>query len=69
MQPYPKSGNTSAINGYEIQSDRIYVRFHGGRVYGYSYESSGIYNVEEMKRLAINGDGLVRFIRANVGNN
>ena len=66
MEAYPKSGNSSAINGYEIYADRIYVRYQGGRVYGYSYDSAGAVHVEEMKRLAEAGEGLTRYIRKNV---
>ena len=68
MKLYPKSGNSSAITGYDEYSDRIYVRYRGGKVYGYSYESAGVNQVEEMKRLAEMGEGLARYITNNVKN-
>lgn len=65
MIPYGNLRGNSPIIGYEIEPTRIYVMFKGGRIYSYSYESAGSYNVEQMKILAREGAGLSAYITRN----
>ena len=49
--------------GFEIEDTSITVYFKGtSRPYIYSYRKAGIQHVEEMKRLALAGDGLNEYI-------
>ncbi|WP_373071166.1 hypothetical protein [Sulfurimonas sp.] len=66
MTKYLDIDNDSGIEAYEISSDRISVKFKGGSVYVYSYQSAGKDNIEHMKKLAKTGDGLNSFINLNV---
>lgn len=53
MEPYQNVNGNSGIAGYEIGDTYIEVEFADTEsVYRYSYESAGLKNVEEMKRLA-----------------
>jgi len=64
MQLYRDWDNDSGIKAFEIGRDYITVEFKYGnnRFYKYTYARPGISNVEEMKRLALVGDGLNEFI-------
>ena len=66
MKKYLDLNKDSGIESYEISSDRISVKFKGGSVYAYSYQSAGRENIEKMKKLAKSGDGLNSFINLNV---
>lgn len=66
MQQYKNLGGDSGVLAYEIGSDYIKVEFKDGAVYFYSYASAGGQNIEEMKRLAIKGEGLNSFINTHV---
>ena len=66
MKEYRNLGGDSGILGYEFGSDSIRVEFSNGSVYLYTYASAGKGNIEEMKRLAINGQGLNSFINRSV---
>jgi len=63
---YENISGESNVSGYNIGPDFIQVMFSSGSVYTYSYDSAGQENVEEMKRLAIAGQGLGSFIQNNV---
>jgi len=63
---YENISGESNVSGYNIGTDFIQVMFSSGSVYTYSYDSAGQENVEEMKRLAIAGQGLGSFIQNNV---
>lgn len=65
MSPYANLRGNSPIIGYKIEPTRIYVMFKGGKTYSYSYASTGTYNVEQMKNLALNGAGLSAYITRN----
>lgn len=67
MESYRDWDNDSGVIAYEIGDDYIIVEFRSGRerLYKYTYISSGVSNVEEMKRLAQIGDGLNEFIVEN----
>lgn len=62
MQRYANLGGDSGVTGFEIGSDRITVQFKGGATYLYTYASAGQTNIEEMKALALAGQGLNSFI-------
>ena len=63
MQKYKDLGGDSGVEGYEIGTDYIVVKFKTTvRTYTYSYESAGEEAVEIMKEKARNGEGLNEFI-------
>ena len=64
MQIYRDWDNDSNIVSYEIGNNYIVVEFRSGRYRFYKYTtfSTGSYNIAEMQRLAIAGDGLNEFI-------
>ena len=59
------SGKKSGVTAYEIYDDSILVEFRGGAKYLYSNSSAGENAVEEMKRLALNSNGLSTYIAQN----
>lgn len=65
MIHYKNLRGNSPVIGYEIEPTRINVMFKSGRIYSYSYESAGSYNVERMKILAREGAGLSAYITRN----
>ena len=66
MTPYRNLGGNSGIEAYEIGPDFIRVQFSGGSIYLYTYASAGSQNIEHMKQLAVNGQGLNSFITTTV---
>ena len=67
MQKYADINHDSGVDSFENGDTYIKVLFKGGsKVYVYTYSSAGAGNVEEMKRLALSGDGLNSFIMRNV---
>ena len=66
MERYRDIGRNSNIYSYEIGSDYINVQFKDGSIYKYTYSSAGTTNIEQMKKLAINGKGLNSFINTSV---
>ncbi|MCC6817533.1 MAG: hypothetical protein IT245_01400 [Bacteroidia bacterium] len=67
MNRYKNSGGNSGVHAYEIGQDYIVVWFNaGGKSYTYSYGKAGRQHVENMKELAINGQGLNSYIMKNV---
>ena len=62
MERYANRGDNSGVSGYNIGEDYIDVMFSNGAVYRYSYRSAGVAKVEEMKRLAVAGQGLNSYI-------
>ena len=63
MRAYLSSGGSN-ITGYDYGDDYIQIEFVNGEVYTYTYESAGKENVEEMKGLADNGNGLNSYINS-----
>ena len=60
---YKDINGDSNIEMYEIGPDYISIKFFGtNKIYTYSYKSAGLANVEKMKSLARNGDGLNSYI-------
>jgi hypothetical protein len=66
MERYRDIDGDSGVAGFENGSDYIRVQFSDGSVYLYTYASAGSNNIEEMKRLALAGEGLNAFIDKNV---
>lgn len=69
MTQYRNVGGNSGVFAYENNPDSITVTFKDGATYLYNYSSAGMYNVETMKVLAINGKGLNSFISTTVRKN
>lgn len=68
-QKYADIDNDSGVDSFEINNTSITVWFKGtARSYTYSYGRAGQVHVEEMKRLALSGDGLNAYINYNVKN-
>jgi hypothetical protein len=49
MDFYKNLNGTSGVSRYQITPTSVLVEFKGGKVYEYSYESAGSYNIEKMK--------------------
>lgn len=62
MAKYANRGGDSGITDYECGKDYIQVSFRDGSVYVYTAESAGVENIEQMKRLAQEGEGLNSYI-------
>lgn len=68
MQKYNDINNDSNIESFEIGEDFIEVEFKDGSIYKYTYFSAGAHCVEEMKKLALNHNGLNSYISKNKPN-
>lgn len=66
MTQYSNKGGDSGVLAYEISDSKISVKFSDGSIYHYSYASAGQGNVEKMKKLAQQGEGLNSFINTHV---
>lgn len=66
MERYKNLGGDSGVAAYEIGQDFIRVQFSDGSIYLYNYASTGPQNIEHMKQLARNGQGLNSFISKTV---
>lgn len=71
MVDYKNLSGQSNVLKYEIDQDFIIIEFKttnkdGCNTYKYSYKSAGKTNVEEMKKLAVDGIGLHSFINRYV---
>ena len=62
MKPYGNLHGNSGIAAYEYGADFIRIQFTSGSIYLYTYESAYEEEVEDMKALAEEGNGLNRFI-------
>ena len=62
MKRYGNLHGNSGIAAYEEGDDFIRIRFTSGGIYLYTYDSAGEDDIEEMKELAREGNGLNRFI-------
>lgn len=65
MKKYANFGGDSGIVEYEIGEDFIVVGFSDGSYYEYTYGSAGRGEIEHMKVLAENGEGLNGYISSN----
>lgn len=66
MEKYQNLGGDSGVIFYEINDESIKVWFNDGKWYFYTYTSAGSSNIEEMKRLAQQGQGLNAYINQYV---
>lgn len=62
MTPYRDWDHDSGVRAYEIGQSHIDVQFKGGSVYRYTSLSAGQANLDQMARLAREGNGLNAFI-------
>ena len=62
MKRYGNLHGNSGIDAYEEGPDFIRIRFTSGSIYLYTYDSADEDDIEEMKVLAKEGEGLTRFI-------
>lgn len=62
MQAYKNLSGRSNIILFDVGNDYIEVEFSDGAAYLYNYESAGVQNIEEMKKIAIYGEGLNSYI-------
>jgi hypothetical protein len=67
MTIYGNRSRQSGVRAYAISKDRISVRFADGKVYDYTWASTGRDKVEHMKQLARDGMGLCTYISKHVG--
>ena len=66
MQTYADLNDDSGVSSYEIGASYIKVWFNRDAAsYRYSYSSAGEYNVEHMKKRALEGKGLNSYIDKN----
>ena len=66
MTPYKDLSGNSGVTAFEIRETAIVIRFKHGGSYLYDYQIPGRADVEEMKRLAVNGRGLATYINKRV---
>lgn len=66
MIKYQDVSGRSGVEAYNYGSDFIEIKFKSGRTYKYTYRSSGVANVDTMKRLAVHGEDLNTYINKNV---
>ena len=66
LRRYKKRHHDSGVTAYEIGDDYIKVEFADGPLYLYTHEVPGTREVEQMKKLAMEGKGLSTFISRNV---
>ncbi len=62
MQRYRNWSGTSGIRFFDLGADYIVLKWATGEPFTYTYESVGQQNIEEMKRLALKGSHLNKFI-------
>jgi hypothetical protein len=62
LVPYKNLGGDSGVIAYEIGPNSIKVQFRDGSIYLYDYTSPGMNDVEQMKNLAMRGEGLNSYI-------
>lgn len=58
MKRYGNRHGNSGITAYEVGNGFIRIRFRSGSVYLYTYDSADEDDIEEMKELAREGEGL-----------
>lgn len=64
MQKYRDIDNDSGVDSFHIEPTLIKVWFKKSRqAYTYTYQSAGQFHVEEMKKLALAGNGLNSYIQ------
>jgi len=66
MQPYKNITENAGATAYKIGDDHIIVEFQDGSTYLYNYTSTGKHHIEQMKILAVTGQGLTTYINQHV---
>lgn len=67
IQPYADIDRDSNVRAFELGPTWIDVYFHGEpKPYRYSHSSCGSYHCEQLKVLALSGDGLNSYIMRNI---
>jgi hypothetical protein len=66
MHPYQNSKDNAGVTAYEIGDDYIIAEFQDGSRYLYTYQSTGKKHIDQMKVLAITGQGLTTYINQHV---
>jgi hypothetical protein len=66
MEQYMNLGGDSDVTAYEIGEGWIRVQFRDGWIYTYTNQSAGQEAIEQMKSLAIAGQGLNGYISRSV---
>ncbi len=66
MKRYKNLGGDSGIVAYEDGEDFIKVKFSDGSIYFYNYTKPGPDEVEHMKQLAEQGQGLNSYISRHI---
>ena len=66
MERYKDIDGDSGVVAYEYGDDYIRVQFSTGKIYLYTYASAGSNNIEQMKVLVRNGEGLNAYINTRV---
>jgi len=66
MQPYKSTAENSGVSAYEIGDEFIIVEFQDGSTYLYNYTSTGKHHIDQMKILALTGQGLTTYINQHV---
>lgn len=66
LRRYKNRHHDSGVTAYEIGDDYIKVEFADGPLYLYTHDVPGPREVEQMKKLAMEGKGLSTFISRNV---
>jgi hypothetical protein len=67
MKPYGNKSGGSGVAAYAIEDKAIVIRFRNDDTYRYTYERTGQFEVEKMKRLAAPGQGLSSYISRFIG--
>lgn len=62
MTQYKNFGGNSGVKSFRMGRDNIVIQFRAKVRYLYTYLSAGAANVEKMKDLAIQGEGLNTFV-------
>ncbi|OCX53438.1 hypothetical protein BEL04_03820 [Mucilaginibacter sp. PPCGB 2223] len=66
MHTYKNEAENSGVSAYEIGTDFIIIEFEDTNRYLYTYQSTGKEHIEQMKILAITGQGLATYINQHV---
>lgn len=66
LQRYKNRHHNSGVTAFEIGDDYIKVEFADGPLYLYTHSTPGMRKVEQMKKLALAGEGLSTFISRHV---
>jgi hypothetical protein len=70
MKTYKNLSGNSGVVAYEVGEKHIHIKFEGeSSVYTFNYRRPGRKQVEQMKALALKGQGLSTYISQEVGAN